>query len=277
LVVKRLGGDAFDQVIHPLEVNVRGPALVIARSPATLRQPCAGGSTAAIIQRVLFRWTPNPVTSELGYVDVWIARLAQATRGDNSLAPSDRAFESHQRRGAVRMRPCSARGRRREAAGRDRSADRVNADNACRGFDEGIRGGALVAFVGQSREDGRDGAVGGQGGGATEAVGAHPPELEPGTQRDLDGLRALEGELVLVEDEGATVLRPGDAAGWPAGVRDGHHLQNRSDREAAFLVVGTRDPRDHGEYADIDMVFAVGRYGGDKSTVFRHKDGTQYS
>ena len=34
----------------------------------------------------------------------------------------------------------------------------------------------------------------------------------------------LEGELVLVEDEGETILRAGDAAGFKAGVPNGHHL-----------------------------------------------------
>ena len=33
----------------------------------------------------------------------------------------------------------------------------------------------------------------------------------------------LEGELTLVEDEGETVLRPGDCAGFKANVANGHH------------------------------------------------------
>jgi uncharacterized cupin superfamily protein len=86
----------------------------------------------------------------------------------------------------------------------------------------------------------------------------------------------LEGELVLVEDGGETVLRPGDSAGWPAGVHDGHHLQNRTDREARFLVIGTRDDSDHGEYPDIDLCFGEGRYSKRKVGVYRHKDGTPY-
>ncbi|HYE42303.1 MAG TPA: cupin domain-containing protein, partial [Caulobacteraceae bacterium] len=42
----------------------------------------------------------------------------------------------------------------------------------------------------------------------------------------------LEGEVVLVEDEGETVLKAGDCAGFKAGVRNGHHLVNRSGRDA---------------------------------------------
>ena len=52
-----------------------------------------------------------------------------------------------------------------------------------------------------------------------------------------------EGELVLVQDEGEYVMRPGDCAAWPAGDRNGHCFLNRTDREARFLVVGTRPAR----------------------------------
>src|SRR5579875_3593925 len=50
----------------------------------------------------------------------------------------------------------------------------------------------------------------------------------------------LEGEAVLVENEGETILRPGDAATFKAGVANGHQLINRSDRDAIFLEIGTR-------------------------------------
>src|ERR1700755_3280518 len=52
----------------------------------------------------------------------------------------------------------------------------------------------------------------------------------------------LEGEVVCVEDDGDHVLRPGDCVGWKAGVTNGHCLQNRSDRDAVYLEVGTRGP-----------------------------------
>jgi len=84
----------------------------------------------------------------------------------------------------------------------------------------------------------------------------------------------LEGELVLVTDRGEETLRVGDGAGFKAGVRDGHCLQNRSERDALLLVVGSRNDADHGEYPDIDMVFGAGRY--TESPVFRHKDGRPY-
>ena len=79
----------------------------------------------------------------------------------------------------------------------------------------------------------------------------------------------LSGEVVLVEDEGETVLRPGDCAGWKAGVPNGHVLQNRSGGEVVLLEVGTRTPGgDAGDYPDIDMQF---RHGG-----YFHRDGAPY-
>ena len=79
----------------------------------------------------------------------------------------------------------------------------------------------------------------------------------------------LSGEAVLIEDGGETVLRPGDVAAWPAGVRDGHHLQNRTEADCIFVVVSSGDrDADHGEYPDIDMKFGPEGYA--------HKDGTPY-
>ena len=81
----------------------------------------------------------------------------------------------------------------------------------------------------------------------------------------------LEGEVVLVTDEGEQMLRPGDCAGFPAGAADGHHLQNRSDREAVLLDIGSRRPEDDAcHYPDIDM------YAPAQDPGFTHKDGTPY-
>jgi uncharacterized cupin superfamily protein len=81
----------------------------------------------------------------------------------------------------------------------------------------------------------------------------------------------LEGEVVLVTNAGEQVLRAGDCAGFPAGVADGHHLQNRSPREAVLLEVGSRRPAEDGcDYPDIDMIIPAG------SGKFRHRDGRPY-
>jgi uncharacterized cupin superfamily protein len=81
----------------------------------------------------------------------------------------------------------------------------------------------------------------------------------------------LEGEVVLVTDEGEEILRAGDCAGFKAGVPDGHHLQNRSDSEAVLLEIGTRDmDGDACDYPDIDMIARPGE------DFYRHRDGTPY-
>ena len=63
----------------------------------------------------------------------------------------------------------------------------------------------------------------------------------------------LEGEVVLCEDGGEIVLKPGDAVAWKAGVPDGHCLINRSQRDAVFIEVGTRAATERAHYSDIDM------------------------
>jgi uncharacterized cupin superfamily protein len=80
----------------------------------------------------------------------------------------------------------------------------------------------------------------------------------------------LEGEADLVTDAGTQTLKPGMCAGFPAGKADGHHLINRSDRDAVFLCIGDRrDGVDICEYPDIDL---HGHWVGDK-WVYTHKNG----
>ncbi len=81
----------------------------------------------------------------------------------------------------------------------------------------------------------------------------------------------LEGEVVLVSDAGEEVLRAGECAGFKAGDRNGHQLQNRAGVEAVLLEVGSRDPdRDGVDYPDIDLTIRAG------TRAFLHKDGTPY-
>jgi uncharacterized cupin superfamily protein len=82
----------------------------------------------------------------------------------------------------------------------------------------------------------------------------------------------LSGEVVLVTDGGEEVLRAGDAAGFKAQDQNGHCLQNRSDRDAQVLEIGTRVPGDTAYYSDIDMVAPAGG----KPAAYTHRDGTPY-
>jgi uncharacterized cupin superfamily protein len=81
----------------------------------------------------------------------------------------------------------------------------------------------------------------------------------------------IEGELTLVTDAGEETLGPGDCAAFKAGDPDGHHLVNRSDRDAVVLEVGNSVPElDRCDYPDIDMVAEPG------NPAYVHRDGTSY-
>jgi uncharacterized cupin superfamily protein len=84
----------------------------------------------------------------------------------------------------------------------------------------------------------------------------------------------LDGELTLITDIGRQVLTRGMAAGFPAGKPDGHHVVNRSERDAIFLEIGDRSPGDEGEYPDIDMKWK--NVDGDQRYIYVHKDGRPY-
>lgn len=80
----------------------------------------------------------------------------------------------------------------------------------------------------------------------------------------------VSGEVVLVENEGETILRAGDCAGFKAGVPNGHHIQNRSGAEAVLLEIGSRlNGVDGAEYPDLDMIVTP-------DDVYRRRDGTPY-
>jgi uncharacterized cupin superfamily protein len=91
------------------------------------------------------------------------------------------------------------------------------------------------------------------------------------TQED-EFVYVLEGEVVLVTNDGEQVLTTGMCAGYPAGKEDGHHFINRSNRPARYLEVGNRIEGDNAFYPDDDlMILERG-----KGIVYAHKDGTKY-
>ena len=83
----------------------------------------------------------------------------------------------------------------------------------------------------------------------------------------------LDGELTLIEDEGEFPMRPGDCAAWRAGVQNGHHFVNRSDRPGRFLVVGTKAPEEIATYSDVDMQIRTS--GG--TARFTYHDGSEWT
>jgi uncharacterized cupin superfamily protein len=80
----------------------------------------------------------------------------------------------------------------------------------------------------------------------------------------------LTGEVVLVENDGETVLRAGDCAAFPKNSGNGHHLINRSSSTVVYLEVGSRHPDDLTTCSDIDMMSA------NSNGRFVHKDDTPY-
>ena len=80
------------------------------------------------------------------------------------------------------------------------------------------------------------------------------------------------GEVVLITDGIEQTLTAGMAAGFPAGRQDGHHLINRSRRDAILLEVGDRTALDEADYSDIDMTV---RWIDDEEK-YLHKDGTPF-
>lgn len=100
-----------------------------------------------------------------------------------------------------------------------------------------------------------------EAGGLTQ-FGAFIEVLQPGACSSLkhwhsaedEMVYVLEGEITLVEGATESLMLPGDAATFRAGVSVGHFFENRSAQATRCLVVGTRSPVDTITYPDHDRV-----------------------
>lgn len=112
-------------------------------------------------------------------------------------------------------------------------------------------------------------------------IGVNLTTLPPGKESSMRHFHThedelvfvVEGEVVLVTDEGEQLLTAGMCAGFPAGVQNGHQLINRSDKAARYVEISNRDPEDTARYPDVDLAY---RKGAEGKAVFTHKDGTPY-
>ena len=94
-------------------------------------------------------------------------------------------------------------------------------------------------------------------GGLTQ-FGAYVETLQPGSRssdrhwhEDEDEfLYVLSGEATVVEEDGAHLLHPGDAACWPAGAANAHQVVNRSETPCTYLIFGTRMAHDVVHYPE---------------------------
>jgi uncharacterized cupin superfamily protein len=127
--------------------------------------------------------------------------------------------------------------------------------------------------------DGREKTVLGNVAGLTQ-FGVNLTRLKPGAasalrhwhEQEDEFIYVLEGELVLIEDGGELLLKPGACAGFKAGVPNGHRLVNKSQRDAVYLEIGTRAATERAHYPDVDLV--VERDAG--GMRFLHKSGEPY-
>ena len=112
-------------------------------------------------------------------------------------------------------------------------------------------------------------------GGLTQ-FGAALEVLHPGGQSSQmhwesdedEFLYLLTGALTVVENGEETVIGPGDACCWPAGVEVAHMLRNHTDRDATYLIVGARHPGNVCTYPGLDLRGTPDGY--------THLDGTPY-
>ncbi|MDH5529476.1 MAG: cupin domain-containing protein [Paracoccaceae bacterium] len=119
----------------------------------------------------------------------------------------------------------------------------------------------------------------GDAGGLTQ-FGANEVILSPGAlsslrhwhHREDEFVMVTQGECTLVQDEGETVMRPGDCAAFPAGDPNGHHFINKTGTEARFLVIGSRMNPERATYSDVDLEVELK----DGKASFTHKNGTPY-
>lgn len=119
----------------------------------------------------------------------------------------------------------------------------------------------------------------GDAGGLTQ-FGVNLVMLEPGAvsslrhwhEKEDEFVWVVSGELVLVQDAGETVMRPGDCAAFPAGDTDGHCFQNRTDAQASFLVAGSKSKGEVAHYSDHDFVLRMEEGG----PVFTRRDGSPW-
>ncbi len=122
----------------------------------------------------------------------------------------------------------------------------------------------------------------GDAGGLTQ-FGVNRTRLAPGAasahrhwhQNEDELIYMLEGEAVLVEDDGETILRAGDAATFKAGVENGHMLVNRGAADAVFLEVGTRAEEEVSSYTDPDVDLKMVKAAGGPWIAYR-KNGEKY-
>jgi uncharacterized cupin superfamily protein len=110
--------------------------------------------------------------------------------------------------------------------------------------------------------------------------GVNITRIEPGAasalrhwhEQEDEFIYMLAGELVLAENGGEVVLKPGDAAGFKAGSGNAHRLINRTSRDAVYFEVGTRSAHERVHYPDVDLELVRD----EKGRRYLHRSGEPY-
>jgi len=113
-----------------------------------------------------------------------------------------------------------------------------------------------------------------------DQFGVNLTTLKPGAssalrhwhEKEDEFIYMLDGVVVLIEDGGETVLKPGDAVGFKANSGNGHHLVNRADCDAVYLEIGTRSKHEWVDYPDVDLRVVRD----DNGMRYTHKNGDPY-
>lgn len=73
-------------------------------------------------------------------------------------------------------------------------------------------------------------------------------------------LYMLQGNLTVVENGEESVIGPGDACCWPAGIEIAHTLRNHTDAPAVYLIMGSRHPDNVCHYPGLDLLATSAGY-----------------
>jgi uncharacterized cupin superfamily protein len=118
-----------------------------------------------------------------------------------------------------------------------------------------------------------------EAGGLAQFV-AHVQTLQPGSRssdrhwhdEEDEFLYMLSGEATVIEEDGSHLLRPGDAACWPAGTANAHQVVNRSGASCSYLILGSGAVPDVVHYPDRgEILYALD----DGTWRLERTDGTQ--
>ena len=111
--------------------------------------------------------------------------------------------------------------------------------------------------------------------------GVNLTRLKPGAasalrhwhEKEDEFVYMLEGELVLIEDDGETMLQARRLRGLQGRRRQRPSSRQPSQRDAVYLEIGTRAPSERAHYPDVDLIVRTRRAAACASL---HKNGEPY-